>query len=66
VLSTISGTPWACATFATASMSVMLPRGLPIEIAAAYAIGANRYQQICDHFGLHFTSVAKGLREAGK
>jgi hypothetical protein len=31
VLSTISGTPCACATFATASMSVMLPSGLPID-----------------------------------
>ena len=30
VLSTTSGTPWRCATFASASMSQTLPAGLPI------------------------------------
>lgn len=33
-------------------------------IAAAYATGAYSYQQIGDHFGLHFSSVAKVLRKA--
>jgi DNA-directed RNA polymerase specialized sigma24 family protein len=33
-------------------------------IAAAYASGAYSYQQIGDHFGLHFSSVAKVVRNA--
>lgn len=33
-------------------------------IVAAYASGAYSYQQIGDHFGLHFSSVAKVVRKA--
>ncbi|MNV67039.1 hypothetical protein D3C71_1598220 [compost metagenome] len=31
MLSTISGTPWSCATLASAAMSVTLPSGLPMD-----------------------------------
>ena len=31
VLSTMSGTPWACAISATAAMSITLPAGLPTD-----------------------------------
>jgi hypothetical protein len=34
-------------------------------IVVAYATGAYSYQQIADHFGLHFTTVGKIVRRGG-
>ncbi len=39
-------------------------RDRDIAMAAAHATGAYSYQQIADHFGLHFTTVGRAVRLA--
>ena len=57
MLSTISGTPCRCATFASASMSQMLPAGLPMlsqKTAVRVVV-----DQLLDRVGLHPTSAKR-------